>query len=186
MNYNIINCTEADLNNLYEENALTFEGTTITEDNLTWLVNWLKDHNCEMKHYDFYVIAGKLMNDFYELTGDNAYPESLTILTIKLSDLTNVGAICIPRFELGGRWFNDVVDNNAMREKNNLEKNHTTSEITFFVYSGRVEEGEKVTFEVRDRFEYKTIERKIYFDKHDGLYINYKGKRYFESEFVYN
>lgn len=59
-------------------------------------------------------------------------------------------------------------------------------EIKFFVYSGWVKEGEYATFEVRDRFEYKTIKRKIYFDKHDGLYINYKGKRYYEYEFIYN
>lgn len=64
--------------------------------------------------------------------------------------------------------------------------NETNSEIKFFVYSGWVKEGEKVTFEVRNKFDYKIVERKIYFDKHDGLYINYKGKRYFESEFVYN
>jgi hypothetical protein len=26
-------------------------------------------------------------------------------------------AIVIPRFEVGGRWFDDVVDNNRMREE---------------------------------------------------------------------
>lgn len=25
--------------------------------------------------------------------------------------------LAIPRFEVGGRWFDDVVDNNARREK---------------------------------------------------------------------
>lgn len=60
------------------------------------------------------------------------------------------------------------------------------NEIRFYVYTGWVTEGETVTFEVHDKFEYKTIERKVYFDKHDGLYIMYKGKRYFESEFIYN
>lgn len=66
------------------------------------------------------------------------------------------------------------------------ELNSTPTEIRFYVYSGWVREGETVTFEVRDRFEYKTIERKVYYNKHDGLYINYKGKRYYESEFIYN
>ncbi len=64
--------------------------------------------------------------------------------------------------------------------------NSTTNEIRFYVYSGWVSEGETVTFEVRERFTYKTVERKVYYDKHDGLYIMYKGKRYYESEFIYN
>ena len=59
-------------------------------------------------------------------------------------------------------------------------------DIRFYVYSGWVAEGEIVTFEVREKFDHKIIERKVYYDKHDGLYIMYKGKRYFESEFIYN
>ena len=59
-------------------------------------------------------------------------------------------------------------------------------EIRFYVYSGWVAEGETVTFEVREKFDCKTIERKVYYDKQDGLYIIYKGKKYYESEFIYN
>ncbi len=55
------------------------------------------------------------MNKVYHLTGDNAYKDSLNILCIKLSDLSNVAAIVIPRFEIGGRWYDDVVNNNARR-----------------------------------------------------------------------
>lgn len=46
-------------------------------------------------------------------------------------------------------------------------------------------EGKLCLFEIRERFERKSVERKVYYDKHDGLYITYKGKRYFEYEFVY-
>ena len=116
MRYNIIDCKESDLKDLYDGDALTFEGTSIDDDNLEWLVNWLKEHDCEMKQPDFYVIKGKLMNKVYHLTGDNAYKDSLNILCIKLSDLSNVAAIVIPRFEIEGRWYNDVVNNNARRE----------------------------------------------------------------------
>lgn len=58
--------------------------------------------------------------------------------------------------------------------------------IRFFVYSGWVKEGETVTFEVHENFKTKIIERKVYYDVHDGLYVMYKGKRYYESEFIYN
>ena len=34
---------------------------------------------------------------------------------IKLSDLINPSAIVFKRFDFGGRWFDDVVDNNARR-----------------------------------------------------------------------
>ena len=48
-----------------------------------------------------------------------------------------------------------------------------------------IAEGRLCLFEIRERFERKSVERKVYYDKHDGLYITYKGKRYFEYEFVY-
>lgn len=31
----------------------------------------------------------------------------------------------------------------------------------------------------------KKVLRRVYWNKHDGLYILYKGKKYFESEFTY-
>lgn len=113
---NIIRCKEAELDELYSGSALTFEGTCIDEGNLEWLINWFKEHDCTMKSQDFYVISGKLMNSTYKLTGDNQYPDDLNILCIKLSDLTNITKLACARFELGGRWFDDVVDNNASRE----------------------------------------------------------------------
>lgn len=114
---NIIEVTDKNiLDEFYEKSALTFEGTTIDDENLKWLINWLKEHNCEMIKEDFYVISGKTMNNYYHLTGDNAYPDSLTILVIKLEDLSNPDNIYIPRFEIGGRFFTDIVDNNARRE----------------------------------------------------------------------
>jgi len=45
--------------------------------------------------------------------------------------------------------------------------------------------GKVCLFEIRERFDQKNVERKVYNDKHDGLYIMYKGKRYFEYEFIY-
>ena len=96
MKFNIIECKEADLQDLYDGSALTFEGTTLDDDNLEFLIRWFNEHDCDMKVKNFYKVTGKLMNDTYHLTGDNAY---------------------IPRFELGGRWFDDIVENNARREK---------------------------------------------------------------------
>ena len=63
------------------------------------------------------------MNREYNLTGTNAYPEKdCTLVCIKLTDLVKPLALTMPRFQVGGRWFDDVVDNNARRE---AEKNGT-------------------------------------------------------------
>lgn len=114
--FNIIYTTEDDLQDLYDDSALTFEGTVIDDDNLGYLVKWLDNYNCHMKKPDFYVTEGQLMNSYYGLTGNNAYPDDCHILSIKLSDLDNVGGIVLPRFQIGGRWFDDIVDNNLRRE----------------------------------------------------------------------
>jgi hypothetical protein len=116
MRYNIIDCKESDLKDLYDGSALTFEVRVINDATLEWLASWLRLHDCEMKQPDFYVVKGKLMNEVYHLAGNKAYKDSLNILCIKLSDLTNVAAIAIPKFELDGRWFDDVVEGNARRE----------------------------------------------------------------------
>lgn len=46
-------------------------------------------------------------------------------------------------------------------------------------------EGKLCLFEIRERFESKSVYRKVYYNKHDGLYIMYKSRRYFECEFIY-
>ena len=60
------------------------------------------------------------MNLAYGLTGDNAYRDDLHIVSVKLSDIENVGAIVIPRFQVGGRWFDDIVANNRRREEEKM------------------------------------------------------------------
>lgn len=113
---NIIRAKESDLKELYDDSAFTIEGLCADDDNLGQLKQWFEQHNCRMINEDFYVISGKLMNSAYHLTGSNAYKDELTIVSVKLSDLSNANAIVMPRFEIGGRWFDDVVDNNASRQ----------------------------------------------------------------------
>lgn len=114
---NIIYCKDSDIEELKEGSALTFEGTCIDDDNLEWLMKWFEEHDCKMLRDDFYVIKGKQMNDKYGLTGNNRYNDDLNILCVKLSDLSQINNIIMPRFEIGGRWLDDVIDNNLYREK---------------------------------------------------------------------
>ena len=116
---NIINCEDQDIDVLYDKWALAFEGTTVDESNLKWLINWFEEHNCKMVKENFYVVTGRQMNEKYHLTESNAYPNSLNILCVKQEDLSSIDGIIIPRFDIGGRWFNDIVDNNLARERRN-------------------------------------------------------------------
>lgn len=113
----IISCDDAIIDGL--GSALTFEGFAMTPENITFLDKWFTDNGATWNEpKNLYTITGQQMNDKYHLTGDNAYPADLTIACIKLGDITNYSNIIIPRFQIGGRWFDDIVSNNADREAN--------------------------------------------------------------------
>ena len=40
-----------------------------------------------------------------------------TLACVKLADMENPNRVAIPRFQIGGRWFYDIVENNARREE---------------------------------------------------------------------
>lgn len=99
---------------LYDDSALTLEGLDL--DSLDDYAKYL-DEECGLEENAvFHVIDGYTMNDLYDLSDSNAYPDDLHIVVIKLSDLIKPNSIIMKRFNFGGRWFDDVVDNNARRE----------------------------------------------------------------------
>lgn len=101
------------LDSFYEGSALTLEGLDL--DSLGDYANYL-EKACGLKdNAVFHVIKGSYMNAIYGLFGSNAYPADLDIVVIHLDNLEKPNAIFIKRFEFGGRWFDDVVDNNARR-----------------------------------------------------------------------
>lgn len=55
-----------------------------------------------------YVTTGKTMNEICKLTGKNAYPNDLTIFSIK--DFKGLA------FQFGARWMYDIIANNGARE----------------------------------------------------------------------
>ena len=112
----------ATLDALYKDSAFTIEGLAPDDKSLGNLAEWVKRLTA-FKREDFYIIDGKTMNREYRLTGTNAYPDTdCNLVCIKLADLVKPLALTMPRFQVGGRWFDDVVDNNARRE---AEKNGT-------------------------------------------------------------
>ena len=109
--------TKEVLDELYDDSALTLEGLNVQS--IEPFMNWVEE-TAGLKQKTVYVICGKVMNSMYSLTGDNAYPDNLSIVAVKLSDMVNPEAMIMGRFEVNGaRWFSDVVDNNARREGRN-------------------------------------------------------------------
>ena len=102
---------------LYKDWSLTLEG--LCEDSIPYFVDWTEQH-CDGFKDDIvtvYIIHGDVMNCVYGLTGSNAYPDDLTIVAIPLCKMVNPKKVAIPRFEIGCRWFYDIVENNRMREE---------------------------------------------------------------------
>jgi hypothetical protein len=114
---NIIHVTTKEqLDELYKGSALTFEGVSIEDEDLKAIFDWIKQYT-PIKNETAYIISGKTMVDNYGLTGSNAYRPDIHIVSIKLSDMEDWSKIMIPRINVRGRWFDDIVDNNAMRER---------------------------------------------------------------------
>lgn len=111
----IIVNTKAQLDELEKDSALTWVGLIATDQSLNQAFTWLRGFT-KIKNERAFIISGSLMNMAYGLSGDNAYQEDLTIVSVKLSDLENPAAIVIPRLTVGGRWFDDIVANDLRTE----------------------------------------------------------------------
>ncbi|MBQ3476988.1 MAG: hypothetical protein IJH25_02310 [Clostridia bacterium] len=60
--------------------------------------------------------TGADMNAHYGLTGTNAYPRNLHFLAFPLDGL-DVGKLAMFKLRMQDRWFDDIVANNAVRER---------------------------------------------------------------------
>ena len=58
---------------------------------------------------------GKDLNDYYNLTGDNRYPQNLTFLAFPLTGL-DISKLAIFKIKMRDCWFDDAIDNNLTRE----------------------------------------------------------------------
>jgi hypothetical protein len=103
------------LDYFYRNSALTFEGCEKSEENIEFINQWLTQLGANKSdEIKLHWISGKTMNDNYGLSGHNAYPYDLTLLVIEPEDI-DLMKVVIERFTIGGRWFDDIVDNNAFR-----------------------------------------------------------------------
>lgn len=96
--------------------ALTIEG--LAEDSIPDFLDWIKGFTPIIKE-DVYITSGATMNKELNLTGSNAYPDDLTVVSVRLEDMQNSMAVTMSRFAVGARWMDDIINNNVMREHDN-------------------------------------------------------------------
>ena len=99
------------LDKFFVTSAFTFEGLDISNKRGNReMEKLIRKNGYEGDELLCYWFNGNVMNEKYNLTGDNRYPDDLTFVVIP--DFYN------PMFKLsvGARWFDDIVQNNAYRE----------------------------------------------------------------------
>lgn len=115
MKYTTSTLVDADLlDSFYNDSSLTLEGLDLNS--IEDYANYLNENFGLKDDTVFHIIDGKYMNDYYELTGTNCYPNDLHIIVVKLDNIINLNKLMTKRFTFGGRWFDDVVNNSKQRQ----------------------------------------------------------------------
>ena len=60
----------------------------------------------------WYRTTGKVLNNVWDLYGNNRFKQGLTILLFPLDGL-NVGKLALFKLKMNDRWFDDVIDNSV-------------------------------------------------------------------------
>lgn len=103
--------TKCDITKMSKDNNLTIEGCSLINENYEFLQSWLKMIRANKERITFlYNIKGRTMNRLYHLKGDMKYPNELNIICIdnRFYDREKIGST---RFDIGARWFNDIIEN---------------------------------------------------------------------------
>lgn len=121
----LIKATEQDIEELRNKSAFTFIGAG---GNLNdWMIginDILKQHLINQVSR-FYTWNGKLMNDMYELTQNNAYQDDLTFLAFDITEIPmdQIGKLSMLKLAMGARWLDDIIDNDLARERSGVTIN---------------------------------------------------------------
>lgn len=100
---------------LYNEAWYTIEGAGGNLDDWEKGYQDLLDQEGIGKVRKWVTYTGKDMNEWAQLTEDNAYPDNFTFISFSLDGL-DLNKLAIFKLKMKDRWFNDIVDNNARRE----------------------------------------------------------------------
>lgn len=110
--------------------AFTFEGCSLSDKNLEAIVKIFKDNTDITLPVNFFIWSGKTMNELYNLHNDNAYPDGLHFVAVDLNNWSSMRNLPGLKIGMKARWLDDIVDNNAYRERNNAEELDESRKVT--------------------------------------------------------
>lgn len=110
--------------------AFTFEGCSLSNKNLETIVNIFKANTDITLPVNFFTWSGKTMNELYNLHNDNAYPDGLHFVAVDLNNWSSMRNLPGLKIGMKARWLDDIVDNNAYRERNNAEELDESRKVT--------------------------------------------------------
>ena len=115
-----------DLKSLYRDEAAAFEGLDLsnleTDKAMEIFIKKLTANGMSLvMGSTVYIADGRLINETYDLAGDNAYKDDFHISIIPydnciFDDPDNKEFMAELKTNLGIRWWQDIVDNNEYRE----------------------------------------------------------------------
>ena len=115
--YKLVHADSDKISELEKGSAFTWEGMDISDKNLKDIIDFFTKNTQGFKTpVTMYNWTGKEFNEKYGLTGSNAYPDDLNFLSIPLDTWSEQGNLPIVKMQVGARWLDDIVDNNARRE----------------------------------------------------------------------
>lgn len=104
--------TNEQLQDLYEDNALTIEGLLPTEKNYIAFYDWILQYSAvKDNRLYFYNVSGSSINKFCGLKEGCSYPGNYNVMCVLQRNLEIPLAFCVPKVQIGARWFRDVIDN---------------------------------------------------------------------------
>lgn len=116
-----IKATDEDIEQLKDGSAFAWEGMDDSDHNLAAIVKVLtQEEGFDMvSPVPLYVWEGQQFNQLYGLTDDNAYPDDLSFVAIPLDAWKpgQQGKLAVTKMKYGARWLDDIVANNASRQK---------------------------------------------------------------------
>lgn len=115
---------EADKSKIKElehSSAFTWEGMFLDRQNIDEIAEVFINAKVVKKETVLitgYIWSGRIMNDLYELHGDNKYSDDLPFLCFDNKTFNGAGNLDVFKLSVGARWLDDIVRNNAIKEAN--------------------------------------------------------------------